>query len=111
MIVICLVMPTNQELFFGFVFGAAENRQVEAIDLDFFRHFIPHTVAFGKKCHCVFHFHGRSSSSEMIVNCDTDEQLQSVKGRLDETGRRSAETAICQTVPTCNNFPNKLSFI
>lgn len=49
MIVICLVMPTNQELFFGFVFGAAENRQVEAIDLDFFRHFIPHTVAFGKK--------------------------------------------------------------
>lgn len=32
MIVICLVMPTNQELFFGFVFGAAENRQVEAID-------------------------------------------------------------------------------
>ncbi|CAL1128815.1 unnamed protein product, partial [Cladocopium goreaui] len=29
----------------------------------------------------------RSSSSEMIVNCDTDEQLQSVKGRLDETGR------------------------
>jgi hypothetical protein len=47
----------------------------------------------------------------MIVNCDTHEQLQSVKGRLDETGRRSAETAICQTVPTCNNFPNKLSFI
>lgn len=29
----------------------------------------------------------RSSSSEMIVDCDTDEQLQSVKRRLDETGR------------------------
>lgn len=41
----------------------------------------------------------------MIVNCDTDEQLQSVKGRLDETGRRSAETAICLLSQLAITFP------